>query len=365
MNLNKPEDIIGEITIIGTGGGYGESCVIHLGLQKWIVVDSCIDPFNKKSLPLKYLEDIGVDVEKDVVLIVCTHWDDDHILGISQLVEKCSNSRFSFAKSNDKVKFLKMVSLDYYKIQREATNSSTIEFNQSYDILEKRNSNPILSYPDRTLYSINFSTFSNQIISLSPSDSAIHQFDLEISTLITEYGKSNIHVVKNSSNLKSVALFLKLGHHRAILGADLEVSPNDITIGWDDIVDNSQAMDNKATFFKIPHHGSRNAYHERLWTDKLSDETFSGLTPWNRGSKLPTPEMLELYKNKSKKLFITSKNYQTKAKKRDKTINNMIRDFKIDLEEVPFKHGIIRSRIEMENINATWVIECHEEATEL
>lgn len=32
------------VSLIGTGGGYGESVVVQLGLNNWIVVDSCIDP---------------------------------------------------------------------------------------------------------------------------------------------------------------------------------------------------------------------------------------------------------------------------------------------------------------------------------
>lgn len=50
-----PQNTQLEISLIGTGGGYGESVVIHLGYNNWIVVDSCIDPFTKRSIPLDYL----------------------------------------------------------------------------------------------------------------------------------------------------------------------------------------------------------------------------------------------------------------------------------------------------------------------
>jgi beta-lactamase superfamily II metal-dependent hydrolase len=364
MEFDKPSDHIAEITIIGTGGGYGESCLIHLGNQKWVVVDSCIDPKTKESLPLKYLKDIGVNTNTDVVLIICTHWDDDHILGISQLLENCAASKFSFAKANDKVKFLKLVSLDYLKIANEASSSSTYEFNKCIDILEIRNSNPKVSSADKILVTINIGDFQNQVISLSPSDSAIREFDNEISQLITDYGQSNRRIVQLSPNFKSVSLFVKIGHHRAILGADLEVSKTDKTLGWDDIVDNSQSIDKKAAFFKIPHHGSENAFHEGVWLYMLSENTKSGLTPWNRGSKLPTQIMQELYKSKSNELFITSNFNKASPKKRDKSISRMIAEFNIELEEVPFKHGIIRARIDMNN-NAEWLVENFGTATKL
>ncbi len=56
MPFNIPNFNIAEITLIGTGGGYGESIVVHVGNNEWIVVDSCQDPFTKDSLPLLFLK---------------------------------------------------------------------------------------------------------------------------------------------------------------------------------------------------------------------------------------------------------------------------------------------------------------------
>src|SRR6266496_6305280 len=108
MDVDLPEDSIAEVTLIGTGGGYGESIVVHIGHNNWIVVDSCIDPVTKDSLPLKYLESIGVNPEISVKMIVCTHWHDDHILGISQLLKSSKNAMFCMARPNDLKKFLNL-----------------------------------------------------------------------------------------------------------------------------------------------------------------------------------------------------------------------------------------------------------------
>lgn len=40
------------VSLIGTGG-YGESVVIQMGTNNWMVVDSCIDPISKESVPLQ------------------------------------------------------------------------------------------------------------------------------------------------------------------------------------------------------------------------------------------------------------------------------------------------------------------------
>src|SRR5665213_2669888 len=112
MVYDLPNANTAEITLIGTGGGYGESCIIHYGDNCWAVVDSCQNPTTKECLPLSYLKQIGVDVARDVKVIICTHWHNDHILGISDLFNECENSFFSFSRANDWPKFLKWVSLD-------------------------------------------------------------------------------------------------------------------------------------------------------------------------------------------------------------------------------------------------------------
>lgn len=48
MNYNLPpnkEET--EITVIGTGGGYGECIILKIGKNDWIVVDSCICPHSQ------------------------------------------------------------------------------------------------------------------------------------------------------------------------------------------------------------------------------------------------------------------------------------------------------------------------------
>lgn len=87
-----PDNNIIEITLIGTGGGYGESVVAHLGNNNWMVVDSCIDPENKICLPLKFLQDKGVNIAENLKVIVCTHWHEDHTNGMDQLVSEAKNA---------------------------------------------------------------------------------------------------------------------------------------------------------------------------------------------------------------------------------------------------------------------------------
>jgi glyoxylase-like metal-dependent hydrolase (beta-lactamase superfamily II) len=133
-----PNNNIGEVTLIGTGGGYGESIVIHLGNQEWAVIDSCVNPNTKESLPLEYLKSINVDIANEVKLILISHWHDDHIKGISQLYNKAKNAELFISHVQDRSKFMAFVGFDYKKIDDDITAVSTYEFVKCIQILKER-----------------------------------------------------------------------------------------------------------------------------------------------------------------------------------------------------------------------------------
>ena len=71
------------------GRGYGEAICAHLGGGSWVVVDSCLHPSTGRPAALAYLESLGVVAAESVVLVLVTHWDDDHIQGIAAVVDEC------------------------------------------------------------------------------------------------------------------------------------------------------------------------------------------------------------------------------------------------------------------------------------
>ncbi len=366
MNLFLlPNNNIGEIALLGTGGGYGESCVIHLGNQNWIVIDSCINPNTKECLPLIYLREKGINLANDVKLIICTHWHDDHINGISQLLKECRNCQFVISKSIERKKFLQLVLLDYKKIKKEASNSSTNEFNECLEILKERKTQIINAIKDRILFSLKTADFTSEIISLSPSDYSVMKSSEEISTLITEFGASNKKIITSSPNSRSVAIYLKLGTHRAILGADLE-SNSDNRLGWSNILEFNHSIDKKSTFFKISHHGSINGHDDRIWSTLLEPKTIGTLTPYNKNKTLPTQEMINKFKSLSENVYITSNPIVgEKPKKRRRDFEKLMLRFKQRIKEVKYRNGIIISQIDLLDNNSIWDITLVENATKL
>src|SRR5690348_10313352 len=105
MKSARPDEL--EVSIFGPG--YGESLVIHLGSDQWIIVDSCKNPSTGEIAPLAYLRRIGVDPATSVRVIVATHWHDDHVRGLSEVVRECQGARFVCASAMTLPEFVTMV----------------------------------------------------------------------------------------------------------------------------------------------------------------------------------------------------------------------------------------------------------------
>lgn len=346
--VSSPEVNVAEITLLGAGA-YGESLVCHIGDNQWIIVDSCIDPNEKDTpLPLKYLTTIGVNPDK-VIMIVCTHWHDDHIRGISKLMKHTINADLCISRAHDKKKFLRFVGMDSGK----TANYSTREFTNLLLLLKERKKHFIDAAEHKLIKRNRFSEF----ISLSPSDYTAQRFDDEIGQLITQFGEPTTRIPYTSPNMRSIVFFAKIGNHRAILGADLEVGKNK-NEGWLRILENPLSIDKKSNLFKISHHGSETSYHEDIWKILLMENPIAKLTPWKlAGNSLPEEEMLRKYLEHTPNLYMTEFITSNKQKARDSQIEKMVRQFRPDLVEIKYKLGVIRSRINMEDENAFWSVE--------
>ncbi len=97
-----------EVSIFGPG--VGECIVIHLGDGQWMIIDSCLNTTSKQPVAIEYLESLGVDVASSVVLVVVSHWHDDHIRGLNSIVEKCTSARICYSAALLKQEFLSLVS---------------------------------------------------------------------------------------------------------------------------------------------------------------------------------------------------------------------------------------------------------------
>src|SRR5690348_5096629 len=87
-----PDEI--EVTVFGPG--YGEAIAVHLGDDRWMLVASCEEPDAKIPAALEYLRAIGAASDA-VKVIVASHWHDDHVRGLSRLLEAYPDAEFSIS----------------------------------------------------------------------------------------------------------------------------------------------------------------------------------------------------------------------------------------------------------------------------
>lgn len=216
-----------EITLFGNG--YGESILLHACDNKWIIIDSCINPLTKKIAPLEYLESIGVDVANQVKLLVISHWHDDHIKGFSQIYRSCINAKLSLSQAMHQREFFRFVNIVHQRPIYSYAGKSTDEIKQILDTLLKRKersgeykckwvSNDSILYNE----TIEINGSDAKIVALSPLDDSITTALVEISNLIP---KANTEIKVNSNinpNHFAIVLWISIGDIHILLGSDLE-----------------------------------------------------------------------------------------------------------------------------------------------
>ncbi len=274
--IRPPKDDEFELTLLGPS--YGESIVMHVGAGEWVIVDSFLAADGQPAA-VRYLEEINIDPAEAVVLIVATHWHDDHIRGITRLVELCPTAEFCCASALCREEFLARVE-ELEGRHFSASGSGLREIHNVFTRLAATGKVPMHALANRVVLRTKACTIS----SLSPGDGVFQRFLASVGRLIPNQGKAKIRIRGPSPNEVAVVLWVDVHPFSLLLGADLERK------GWLAILKDKARPVGRASVFKIPHHGSRNADVPGVWKQLLKPDPYAVLTPWHRGGHvLPTP----------------------------------------------------------------------------
>lgn len=253
-----------------------------------MIVDSCIDDDSGEPAVVKYLRDIGVNPAEAVVIVLATHWHDDHVRGLAETVRTCVSSRFLCSSALRTPEFLALTQSKVLGAER--TTSGVREFCDVLEILRDRKAagkpnvgpgfvieNTII---DRSAHC--------DVTGLSPSSAALERAMAAIADMLPQPLRPHLRVRSPSSNEASIALWIKGTAGVALLGADLERQATDDR-GWGAILALQPAADGQAKLIKVPHHGSASGHDKRMWEELLEVEPVALLTPWSRGARqIPT-----------------------------------------------------------------------------
>jgi hypothetical protein len=291
------------------GPGIGECLVVHLGSGNWMVVDSCLNQSWDQPVALAYLDQLHVDVGRQVKLIVVTHWHDDHIRGISQVLRAASSARFACSAAIRRKEFLQLVCAhDEIKLVEHTSGFS--ELAEILAILQARTPGRFERGPDhwaiegQCLYS-GVSGDRVEVHALSPSSQTVTDSMGGLACELPLAGQPIRRFPCLAPNDLSVALLVKTTDMHLLLGADLEKGRDDRR-GWGAIISSAVRPKVLSSGYKVAHHGSANADLDEIWSTLVVKNLRALLTPYARGvSPRPTEEDIRRIKGKTQHVYCT------------------------------------------------------------
>lgn len=359
-----------QIEISVFGPGYGESIVIHTGEGIWFVIDCCNDKSKGQPKPIQYLNSLGVNITEDVKLIVATHWHDDHVAGLSTMLEACNSAVFCCPVSLSSKEFLSLSEL--YKDAPISYKSGAHELGKSIEIaanrskLEKKTMLKLIK-ADSKVYELHKPKVT--VYALSPSDEMVrrcNEFMVTSYAIATSKVNNLQRIVSNTPNDNATALRINIGGRSILLGSDVEEQGNPL-VGWSSIL---VSHTDKAIYstFKVAHHGSRSGHHDDVWSLMLTKNPLSFLTPFKLGRhKIPTAMDRARVKGLTNRAYITANpNIEVRPKtKRNSKVEALINIAAKNRQLAIGQVGHIRWRASIDDENDQGVVELFDGAQEL
>ncbi len=203
------------------------------------------------------------------------------------------------------------------------------------------------------------------LVALAPSDAAMALMQTRIQQRLLPRAKGRrLRIPELSENDSSVVLSLSVGNASVLLGADLEDRGRP-GLGWQVILDEYPANGLRFQGFKIPHHGSANGFHQDQWPKLMKNEAWAALTPYNRGTKLPTTADCQRILSLSPEAYITAPPGLGKFRHPDPAVHKTALEATVAIGEEPGKQGHVRLRRSALDKDAKWRVELFGDAIPL
>jgi hypothetical protein len=345
-----------EIDVVVIVPGFGESILVHIGDGDWIIVDSCLDSSSGRPAALVYFEHIGVDPKMAVKLICASHWHDDHVGGIADLVQACGSAEFACSAALNRGEFVELASIYNRNWTLIQPSGPSEMYNVLFRLEQKRQT------PLRVVGGLPFfrrpnsdARLSCTVTALSPSNVEFDRFLRAIAYLYPALRTSkSLRVPDLQPNDLSIAMWVEVGNLNILLGADVE-EHGDPKRGWSAIVA-ARGGNPRANLFKIAHHGSITGHHPGIWTNLLTQRPHAVLTPWNRGSKLPTEADCTRITSLTDLAFATSRPTPRREKRKGPAVDRTLVEANIFIRDIEPPTGFVQLRAEASSLNWTFTM---------
>ena len=321
------------------GPRYGESSLIHYGFGRWLVIDSCLSTSNRPAA-LEYLEGLGVDPEHSVRFVLASHFDDDHIRGLAEILRVSVNARFAMSSAMSQEEF--QAFLKPSMALSSAFPSGVTELAKCLKVIQSRSGKQLSSA------SANKTIFRDEregrqlvkVVALAPSDELIAR---TIHNLVGSQPEGPRVRMTFRNNDVSVVSHVKVGPIGLLHGADLEHRA-DGSMGWLGILEDPDREDVSAVLYKIAHHGSKSGDHDRIWAELMEANAPAALAPFSRGNGLPSEADKIRMLKRGNPIFSSTRVVRKRKKFADNAVQRALRDGGIKAFESNGLPGQVRFR---------------------
>lgn len=337
MPKTRPPDP-SELELSVFGPGKGECLVVHFGAGEWMVVDSCLNEQQTKPIAIEYLESLGVDVSKQVRLVLVTHWHDDHIRGVAALLHKASAARFACSAALRKPIFFGMLAANN-RIKVVGGNSGVSEF---ANILSVKTTGPDHWVNEGMLLYSSESRHQVRVHALSPSARTVTDAIVGFARTIPTISKGIQPFPNVTPNDESIVLLVETKHIHLLLGGDLQRGANSQR-GWQAVVASTVRPRLRSCGYKVAHHEADNGDIDAIWTDLNEKNPHVLLTPFAGGPKpRPADDDITRLRTRTNQIYCTVWPIKQTPIGRvvDRTMNEVARQRRA----IPHRAGHIRLR---------------------
>lgn len=334
-----------EATIIGPG--FGEAAVVHVGDGRWFLVDSCVGSDDPTPAALRYLADIGVSPDQ-VFLILVSHWDDDHCRGIASLVRACAKSRVAMSKAFVKKDFLAYVEAHQKPMTRKA-RAGAKEIRLLMQELQTSKRTAILgATADRRIFGPTDLAMSHgapvEIWTFAPSDTEHDNFLLWAANSMPNVGETRRAAVRRIRNDLSVVVYVSVGGDAVLFGGDLEEEGNPLC-GWSAVLTSPGRPSQKASLYKVSHHGSETGHHPQIWKELLHPEPTAVVAPFRNGNvSLPKAGDVQRILGNTSTAYSSTTLQSLSPPSMDRSVQKTMEEVAKKFTTIKPEMGIVRSR---------------------
>ena len=210
--IKPPENCEVEVTVFGPG--YGECILIHVGSNQWVVMDSCVGK-DKEPVALTYLKSIGCNPDQCVQYVIATHWHDDHVQGISKVLESAGNATFFISTALGHREFIAFLKAHERQPSR-ILNKGGSEMLASIKIAKSRNTHIKFAHENTIVAGWDKGVLEHgqtvEIRALSPAPLMVEDFLVKIGGNLSSLpGTTKKRITDRGKNDLSIASLLTVG----------------------------------------------------------------------------------------------------------------------------------------------------------